>query len=105
MFHIPSSSSLTTDLQGSPLWVSDPDEVVGEADVLLELPEQVDAEAGAALAVHSGAAAGVGSGQMRLVSRHHAILIIIFCIFRLTLPLALPTKLSCGNMMNYVFNF
>ena len=99
------SSSLTTDLQGSPLWVSDPDEVVGEADVLLELPEQVDAEAGAALAVHCGAAAGVGSGQMRLVSRHHAILIIIFCIFRLTLPLALPTKLSCGNMMNYVFNF
>ena len=66
MFDIPSSSSLTTDLQGSPLWVSDPDEVVGEADVLLELPEQVDAEAGAALAVHCGGGAGVGSGQMRL---------------------------------------
>ena len=91
MFHIPSSSSLTTDLQGSPLWVSDPDEVVGEADVLLELPEQVDAEAGAALAVHSGAAAGVGSGQMRLVSRHYAILLTIFCIFRHSLyPLLYP---------------
>ena len=70
MFYLPSSSSLATDLQGSPLWVSDPDEVVGEADVLLELPEEVDTEAGAALAVHCRAAARVGSGHKRLVSRH-----------------------------------
>ena len=92
MFYLPSSSSLATDLQGSPLWVSDPDEVVGEADVLLELPEEVDTEAGAALAVHCRAAARVGSGHKRLVSRHHTSLSIIFCIFRLTLPFALPTN-------------
>lgn len=100
MFYLPSSSSLATDLQGSPLWVSDPDEVVGEADVLLELPEEVDTEAGAALAVHCRAAARVGSGHKRLVSRHHTSLSIIFCILKLTLPFALPTKLCCGNMMN-----
>ena len=56
-----------THLHGAPLGVVHPDEVVGEAQVVLELPEEVDAEAGAALGDHAPVAWGiVGEGAVKV---------------------------------------